>query len=170
IYDYKTDPDAEGTDGLSDGNIKFEITSILVDGTEVEYTPAAAGTSDDGKSLRLNIYNTWAKVTSIDPALTIKDGITVNFDLTLGSGGEEATTEATDDEPVGDFTYGDVNGDSKVDIMDVIALNKYLLGSSNLDKTQQAAADVDKNGTVESTDSLNILKKVVELIDTLPVA
>ena len=53
--------------------------------------------------------------------------------------------------------------------MDVIALTKYLLGSSNLTETQQAAADVDLNEKIESTDSLNILKKVVELIDTLPV-
>lgn len=83
----------------------------------------------------------------------------------------EAETSATteDSETLEPYIYGDVNLDGTVDIMDVIALNKYLLGSSNLTETQQAAADVDLNEKIESTDSLNILKKVVELIDTLPV-
>ena len=181
IYDYKNDPEDKEATGLTDGNIKFNITSILVDGKEVEYTPAEAGTSDDGQHLRLNIYNTWAKVTSIDPEITVSEGITVNFDLTLGGGAEVPSEEPSDapsdtpseepsDAPSGNITYGDVNGDGAVDIMDVIALNKFLLGSSTLDDNAKAAADVDLNKELDSTDSLNILKKVVELIETLPVA
>ena len=54
--------------------------------------------------------------------------------------------------------------------MDVIVLNKFLLGSSTLDDDAKAAADVDKSGEIDSTDSLNILKKVVELVDVLPIA
>ena len=54
--------------------------------------------------------------------------------------------------------------------MDVIALNKYLLGSSSLDAAAKNRADVDCNTEINSTDSLNILKFVVELIDALPVS
>ncbi len=49
--------------------------------------------------------------------------------------------------------------------MDVIVINKFLLGSIKLNEPQRAAADVDKDGTIDSTDSLTILKYVVELID-----
>jgi len=65
--------------------------------------------------------------------------------------------------------YGDVNCDGKVDILDVIKLNKFLLGSATLDSTASRNADVDLNQNVDATDSLNILKFVVELI-TLPTA
>ncbi|MBQ4466550.1 MAG: glycoside hydrolase family 9 protein, partial [Oscillospiraceae bacterium] len=61
---------------------------------------------------------------------------------------------------------GDVNGDGGVDIMDVILLNKYVLGVETLTDDQKKAADVDAGGEIDSTDSLNILKYVVELIDS----
>ena len=59
---------------------------------------------------------------------------------------------------------GDVNKDTVVDIMDVIKLNKYLLGSASLTDRELQAADVDGNQTVDTTDSLNIIKYVVALI------
>jgi len=82
---------------------------------------------------------------------------------------EDPKTPSEDDTPSGGILYGDVNLDGEIDIMDVIALNKFLLGSSELGKDNKAAADVDLNSQLDSTDSLNILKRVVELITTLPV-
>ena len=83
----------------------------------------------------------------------------------------ETTPETAPSQPIPETTdYGDVNGDGAVDIMDVIALNKYLLGSSSLDAAAKNRADVDCNTEINSTDSLNILKYVVELIDSLPVS
>lgn len=60
--------------------------------------------------------------------------------------------------------YGDTNCDGEVDILDVIMLNKSLLGSATLSPNGAANADVDANGKVDSTDSLNILKCVVKII------
>ena len=62
---------------------------------------------------------------------------------------------------------GDVNLDQTVDIIDVIALNRFLLGASSLNPSQRYAAETDGNATIDSTDSLNVLKYVVDLIDTL---
>ena len=61
---------------------------------------------------------------------------------------------------------GDVNVDGIIDIMDVILLNKYILGGTGLSVTESMNADVDHNDMIDATDSLNILKYVVEVIDT----
>ena len=60
--------------------------------------------------------------------------------------------------------YGDVNGDKEINIMDVISINKFLLGISEL--KAPANADVDKSGVVDSNDSLLILKFALEMIDS----
>lgn len=60
-----------------------------------------------------------------------------------------------------DFVTGDITEDDEVDIIDAIALNKYLLGSNYLSCYQALTADVDKNTVLDSTDSLMILKEVV---------
>ncbi len=80
----------------------------------------------------------------------------------------ETPSEQPSENPVAAGKYGDVTGDGAIDIMDVIALNKYILGSMKLDAQAKANADVDTNGTVDSTDSLNILKYVVELVTEFP--
>ncbi len=81
----------------------------------------------------------------------------------------EPTTGETKPTVPANYLAGDVNLDKTVDIMDVIALNKYLLGSITLDDEQQANADVQEDSKLDSTDSLTLLKFVVEIIDALPV-
>ena len=67
------------------------------------------------------------------------------------------------DQAINEPLLGDVRNDGGLDFLDVIALNQYLLGSCTLDAYSREAADVDKNGTVDTTDSLMILKEVVEV-------
>ena len=76
---------------------------------------------------------------------------------------EQPTTEAP--QP-GNLKYGDVNEDQKITIADVIALNKYLLSADMKDVTEQGLknADVNANNSLDTTDSLIILKCCVNLI------
>ena len=67
------------------------------------------------------------------------------------------------DQAINEPLLGDVRNDGGLDFLDVIALNQYLLGSCTLDAYSREAADVDKNGTIDTTDSLMILKEVVEV-------
>lgn len=62
-------------------------------------------------------------------------------------------------------SYGDVNEDGVVNILDVTLINKYLLGTAELSEQGKKNADVDANGTIDTTDSLNILKCCQELIE-----
>lgn len=55
---------------------------------------------------------------------------------------------------------GDVNSDSKVDVTDIVRLQKYLLKEEELDKTSYENADINGDGTVNAKD-LTILKKQV---------
>ncbi len=63
--------------------------------------------------------------------------------------------------------YGDVNCDNTIDIMDVIHINKYLLGNEKLTTSQLASADCNQDGIIDEVDSLDILKYIVGIIDTL---
>lgn len=59
---------------------------------------------------------------------------------------------------------GDVDCSGEIDILDVIRLNKALLGKEILNEQETRNADVDKNGKIEAVDSLNIMKYIVKLI------
>jgi hypothetical protein len=65
--------------------------------------------------------------------------------------------------------YGDVNCDDDVNIMDVIALNKFLLGMADLDEKSRANANVKDDNKLDSDDALNLLKYVLEIITEVPV-
>ena len=68
----------------------------------------------------------------------------------------------------GQFTepvYGDCNYDGEFNVADAVMLNKYLLGSGNLTDHGKINANVDLvNEAIDTTDSLDILKLVVEML------
>ena len=79
----------------------------------------------------------------------------------------ETTTETTTASAA--RKCGDLNGDDATNILDVIVLNKNLLGTIQLTPEQCAAADVYHDGKVNGSDSLYLLKYVLELIQDVPV-
>lgn len=58
-------------------------------------------------------------------------------------------------------TKGDINMDGLVDIIDVIFINKFLLGCQELNNNKYKVADFDGDGFVDSLDSLLLLKYVL---------
>ncbi|MBR6618231.1 MAG: glycoside hydrolase family 9 protein [Oscillospiraceae bacterium] len=68
-----------------------------------------------------------------------------------------------------DVLYGDADVSGAVDILDVIILNRALLGSEKLSEQGILNADVDKDGKPTAADSLAILKYIVKILDELPV-
>ena len=59
----------------------------------------------------------------------------------------------------------DVNMDGKMDILDVIKVNKLIVGAVSLLDEQEQIADVNGNGEVDSNDSLQILKYILGIIN-----
>lgn len=60
-----------------------------------------------------------------------------------------------------ELILGDSNTDGTVDIMDVIFLNKCVLGTNYLTNLQRQCADVNRDEVLDAGDALNILKFVV---------
>ena len=65
------------------------------------------------------------------------------------------------------ITKGDATEDDHVNIVDVIAVNKAVLGKGTLNDYSRLATDINQDGVPDSEDSLSILKYVVGLSDTL---
>ena len=65
---------------------------------------------------------------------------------------------------VGDYIPGDINADTKVDILDVIRLTRHLAGYE-VDYSQ-SAADVNSDGTINTVDLVHLMKYIVGDPDT----
>ena len=61
-------------------------------------------------------------------------------------------------------TPGDVNLDASVSIVDVIYLNKAVMGAESLTESQKKSADCNHDGEADAADSLLILKSLVDLV------
>ena len=62
--------------------------------------------------------------------------------------------------------FGDTTGDNKIDILDVISINKNILGKEKFTETQQKKADVDHSGKPDAKDSLDVMKYIVGLLSS----
>jgi hypothetical protein len=118
----------------------------------------------------------------------------IGASIILASGASdptEATTEATTDKPTepptegttapdtGDYLYGDVNENGKVELVDVVMLNRFLTKYEDQTLTARATVNANcyRNGeTDEATkatdlngkDSVEILKFLIGSVKTLP--
>jgi len=62
-----------------------------------------------------------------------------------------------------DLFAGDLNLDGHVSILDVIILNRAILGKEILSEFQNQIADINQDGIIDSSDSLAIMKRIVGL-------
>ena len=108
--------------------------------------------------------NPWVRLVTIPAAVTeiSESAFPAYKGILFGEKGSAAEQFAAAHEipfrAAGSLQKGDVNADLEVDILDVIALNKYILGVSELNPSQTDATDADGNHKVDSADSLKILK------------
>ncbi len=60
--------------------------------------------------------------------------------------------------------YGDVDRNKEIDILDVIALNRNILGKFTMTEVQHGNADTNMNGKTDPDDALTIMKYIVKII------
>ena len=59
--------------------------------------------------------------------------------------------------------YGDVNGDSKVNVLDAIIINRYTISLSEIKGVYLVAADVNRDGKVNVLDAIIINRYTIGL-------
>ena len=87
------------------------------------------------------------------------DGTITNYSVTATAGSVVVSSE-----PVGTTLMGDADLSGSVDILDVITINKAVLGKENLEGQGLINADINKDGKPDSSDALNVMKAIVGLI------
>ena len=152
----KPDPDKE--------NANLPMTSSLTEKRgEMQHWWTNAADEDAKVSYTYNsitlVYNDASTEPATEPTTEPTTLVTVPI--------TEPTTEPTT-KPA-NVSYGDVNGDKMVDILDVIKVNKFLLGTGKLEGEYFNNADVNADTKVDGNDALNILKYVVGSITEFPV-
>ena len=68
----------------------------------------------------------------------------------------------------GNASFGDVNGDGRIDSVDVIILLKGIVGLDVLTAEQKSRADVNADKSIDSRDATLILRRIVNLINNFP--
>ena len=140
------------TDGKATSSTGAEISKVE-EGTKVTLTANAAPT---GK-----IFDKWV-VVSGDVTLAGASKATTTFTMPKGNVEIKATYK---DEPDSDFTYGDANGDGKINMLDVLLIRKYIAKqpvTPNL-----IASDVTDDGKINMLDVLLIRKYIAKQPVTL---
>lgn len=64
-----------------------------------------------------------------------------------------------------DTQKGDATGDGEVNILDVISLNKAVMGKETLTEAQLQVVDFNQNGKPDADEALTLLKYIVGLIE-----
>ncbi len=105
------------------------------------------------------------------PDTTTTSKITVTTNKTTSSAMTTKTTTMSSTVTTTNTTapsYGDINLDGKVDIVDAIFLNKYLATLIQFSDAQVANADCYQDGVLNDQDATALMQFIVLLIDDLP--
>ena len=109
-------------------------------------------------------------ITTTKPGTTTTSKITVTTNKTTSSTMTTKTTTMSSVTTTNTTapSYGDINLDGKVDIVDAIFLNKYLATLIQFSDVQLANADCYQDGVLNDQDATALMQFIVLLIDDLP--
>ena len=109
------------------------------------------------------------KTTTTKVTTTTKPSKTTTTKVTTTTKPSKTTTTNTTTTNTAIPSYGDVNLDGKVDIVDAIFLNKYLATLIQFSDAQMANADCYQDGVLNDQDTTALMQFIILLIDDLPV-
>jgi len=92
------------------------------------------------------------------------DGAIDNYTVTAKAGAVVVGSEPSSEEKPSGTLKGDADLSGKVDILDVITVNKAILGKEKLEGDALVNADINGNNKPDAADSLEIMKAIVGLI------
>ena len=143
-------------DGTADGTYAVDVKAIDRETYEGSGTPNA----------EIFIGNMNSEGTITNYTVTAKAGAVV-VGTTPSESETEATSETVKPSESGDILRGDADCNGVVNIVDVITMNKAIMGKENLSPQGLKNGDLNGDGTPTSEESLQIMKKIVGLIAEL---
>ncbi len=133
--------------------------------TWISTNPTVVSVDKNGKLT--SQMNGSAQILATSNGVTMARAVIVDFTADSTENSSSVQASGTMEEPK--RQVGDVTGDGEIGLVDVIKINRNLLGLDSLTPQQITAADAYHDGTVNSTDSLTILRYCVSLVEELPV-
>ena len=109
------------------------------------------------------------KTTTTNVTTTTKPSKTTTTKATTTTKPSKTTTTNATTTNTAIPSYGDINLDGKVDIVDAIFLNKYLATLIQFSDAQMANADCCQDGVLNDQDTTALMQFIILLIDDLPV-
>lgn len=152
-----TYPDGRAAIPISEGRYQCETMLALVfpnygkgwDSTNDYSCQDIEGAEDNVMTDKITVYQNGVLLYGIEP-----DGTAPVTTAASTSGGSTGTTTGTET-----ALPGDANADGKVQIADVVTLNKYLVGAGKLTARGAKNADMDDNGRLDAVDAV-LLKRI----------
>ena len=140
-------------------------------------TTKATTTTKPSKTTTTKVTTTTkpSKTTTTNATTTTKPSKTTTAKVTTTTKPSKTTTTKATTTTITTTTntaipsYGDVNLDGKVDIVDAIFLNKYLATLIQFSDAQMANADCYQDGVLNDQDTTALMQFIILLIDDLPV-
>ena len=159
-------------------NVSYEATSGKVSFTLPAYTAdqktllivktAADGSYNLGALLDTDIMQIDQNGTGWTEAQLEKNLAAGTKFVVLSGGNGTLYSSAMYEVGSGDIVYGELNGDSEVDISDAIVLLDYCAKLSTFTDAQMKASDLNCDEAVDISDGIVLLDYCAKLIDKLP--
>ncbi len=159
--------------GGSDITVTFNTITLVYeyDNSEpiVTTEPTTTTTEETTTDTTISSSETISDTTSETTESSTTADTTTSVETTTMSS-TEATTETTTSSEAEVTMYGDVNLDGKVDLTDAILLNKAIASQVTLNDIARSNADCDTNSEMNGDDAIALLRFLVHIINSLPVA
>ena len=155
------------------GTTKSYVINIVREAKELDYSPTLTSSTykvDPKKKTITNITTFPIKASSFKKKFKVANGSIKIFGLdgkTLsGNVGTGVKVKLYDENDELDSTYkvilyGDTNGDGIVNALDLLRVQKHILGVSKLTSVNMTAADTSKNGKIDALDLLQVQKHII---------
>ena len=134
-------------------------------------TTNATTTTKPNKTTTTKVTTTTkpSKATTTKVTTTTKPNKTTTTNVTTTTKPSKTTTTNATTTNTAIPSYGDVNLDGKVDILDAVYLNRYLATLIQFSDAQIANADCYQDGVLDDQDTTALMQFIILLIDDLPV-
>ena len=171
-FTWKFTPEDENNYHTVTGTVVVNAQTTTTTTTKATTTTTkATTTTKPNKTTTTKVTTTTKpnKTTTTKATTTTKPNKTTTTNATTTTKPSKTTTTKVTTTNTAIPSYGDINLDGKVDIVDAIFLNKYLATLIQFSDAQVANADCCQDGVLNDRDTTALMQFIILLIDDLPV-